>query len=180
MKKFILSIIIIAFFIYPSVGLSSYLVKLKNGSTFITNHYWKEGRQIKFYYRGGVVGISKNLIKKIGKTDLACEEKTISPAKKPETTPIKPKVDAKTEETPAAGAAVKKDDLFIKEFNVLKKRFENIESMTTKELYDFSKELTGFRDKVHKNRLGHVYVNQIYAIYSMGDEIEATIKKRSQ
>lgn len=77
MKKFILIIIIIAFFIYPSVCLSSYLIELKNGSTFITNHYWKEGRQIKFYYRGGVVGISKNLVRKIRESDLPYKEEVV-------------------------------------------------------------------------------------------------------
>jgi hypothetical protein len=74
MKKFILIIVTIAFFIYPSVCLSSYLIELKNGSTFITNHYWKEGRQIKFYYRGGVVGIPKNFVKAIRKSDIAYKE----------------------------------------------------------------------------------------------------------
>ncbi|MEA3428735.1 MAG: hypothetical protein U9Q84_05900 [Thermodesulfobacteriota bacterium] len=182
MKKFILIIITITFFIYPSVCLSSYLIKLKNGSTFITNHYWHKKGQIKFYYRGGVVGISRNLIRKIEETDLVYKEKVTSPEKKPETAPIKtePKAGIKAEEAPGTGTAKKKDDLFIKEFNVLKKRFENIESMTTRELYEFSKELTGFRDKVHKSRLGHVYVNQIFEIVAMGDEVETVIKSRGQ
>ncbi len=74
MKKFILIIVTIAFFIYPSVCLSSYLIELKNGSTFITNHYWKEGQQIKFYYRGGVVGIEKNLVREIRESDLPYKE----------------------------------------------------------------------------------------------------------
>ncbi len=128
------------------------------------------------------MGISKNLIRKIEKTDLVYEEKAVSSEKKPETAPVKakPEANAKTEETPAAGVAVKKDDPFIKEFNALEERFENIESMTTEELYDFSKELTGFRDKIKKSRLGHVYVDQIYRIYSMGDELEAVIKRRGQ
>ena len=80
MKKFILIIVTIAFFIYPSVCLSSYLIELKNGSTFITNHYWKQKGQIKFYYRGGVVGISKNLVREIRESDLPY---------KPEVTPKK-------------------------------------------------------------------------------------------
>ncbi|MDO9567536.1 MAG: hypothetical protein Q7J15_12475 [Candidatus Desulfaltia sp.] len=182
MKKFILIIVTITFFIYPSICLSSYLIELKNGSTFITNHYWKEGRQIRFYYRGGVVGISKNLIRKIEEADMVYEEKAVSSEKKPETAPVKakPEDDAKTEETRDAGAAVKKDDLFIKEFNALKKRFENIESTPTPELYEFSKDLTNFRDKIHKSRLGHVYVNQIYEIHAMGDELETVIKSRGQ
>ena len=82
MKKFILIIITIAFFIYPSVCLSSYLIKLKNGSTFITNHYWKEGRQIKFYYRGGVVGIGKNLVREIRESDLPYIKEESQPARK--------------------------------------------------------------------------------------------------
>ena len=74
MKKFILIIVIIAFFICPSICFSSYLIELKNGSTFITNHYWKEGRQIKFYCYGGVVGIPKNFVKAIRKSDIAYKE----------------------------------------------------------------------------------------------------------
>ncbi|MEA1900077.1 MAG: hypothetical protein U9N47_04815 [Thermodesulfobacteriota bacterium] len=181
MKKFILLIAIIAFFICPSICFSSYLIELKNGSAFIINHYWEEVSQVKFYYYGGVVGISKNLIRKIEKTDLVYEEKTVSPQKKPETTPVtKQDAVAKTEETPAVSAANKKDDLFIKEFNALKERFENIQSMTTKELYDFSKELTGFRDKIHKSRLGRVYANQIFENHAMGVEVETVIRSRDQ
>ena len=77
MKKFIIVIITIVFFICPSICLSSYLIELKNGSTFITNHYWKEGRQIKFYYRGGVVGISKNLVREIRESDLPYKEEVV-------------------------------------------------------------------------------------------------------
>jgi hypothetical protein len=184
MKNYIAAIITIVFLICPCICFSSYLIELKNGSTFIINHYWEEGRQVKFYYYGGVVGISKNLISKIEKTDLVYEEKTVSPQKKPETASVKTEPEAgaktKTEGAPAAGAAEKKDDLFIKEFNALKERFENIQNMTTEELYDFSKELTGFRDKVHKNRLGRVYANQIFENHAMGVEVETVIKSRSQ
>jgi hypothetical protein len=77
MKKFILIIVTIAFFIYPSVCLSSYLIELKNGSTFITNHYWKQKGQIKFYYRGGVVGISKDLVREIRESDLPYKEEVV-------------------------------------------------------------------------------------------------------
>jgi hypothetical protein len=77
MKKFILIIVTIAFFICPSICLSSYLIELKNGSTFITNHYWKEGRQIKFYYRGGIVGIRKGLIREIRESDLPYKEEVL-------------------------------------------------------------------------------------------------------
>ena len=194
MKNYIAAIITIVFLICPSICFSSYLIELKNGSTFIINHYWKEGRQIKFYYYGGVVGIEKEFVREIRESDLPyiAEKKENAQAetehnsglkqeKKSKTTPVtKQDAVAKTEETPAVSATNKKDDLFMKEFNALEEIFKNISRMTTPELYNFAKELTGFRDKVHKSRLGHVYVNQIYAIYSMGDEIETAIKRRSQ
>jgi len=182
MKNYIAAITTIVFLICPSICFSSCLIEFKNGSTFITNHYWEEGSQIKFYYSGGVVGIEKDLVRKIEKTDLVYEEKTAFPQKKSETASVKtePEAGAKTKGAGAAGTAEKKDDLFMEEFNALEKKFKNISRMTTPELYNFAKELTSFRDKVHKSRLGHVYVNQIYAIYSMGDEIEAAIKRRSQ
>ena len=77
MKKFILIIVTIAFFMCSSVCFSSYLIELKNGSTFITYHYWAEGRQIKFYCFGGVVGIEKDLIRKIRDSDLPYKEEVV-------------------------------------------------------------------------------------------------------
>lgn len=183
MKNYISVIITIVFLICPSICFSSYLIELKNGSTFITNHHWKDGQQIKFYYSGGVVGISKNLIRKIEKIDLVYEKKTASPQKKSETASVKTESEVdtkpKTEGVPTASAVEKKDDLFMEEFNALEKKFKNVSSMPTPKLYNFAKELTSFRDKVLKSRLGHVYTNQIYAIYSMGDEIESIIKRRN-
>ena len=82
MKKFILLIATIAFFICPSICFSSYLIELKNGSTFITNHYWKEGRQIKFYCYGGVVGIEKKFVKAIRESDMAYKEEIDSKNKR--------------------------------------------------------------------------------------------------
>jgi len=75
MKNYISGIITIVFLVCPSISFSSYLIELKNGSTFITNHYWKEKGQIKFYCRGGVVGIGKDLVKGIRESDLPYEEK---------------------------------------------------------------------------------------------------------
>ena len=79
MKNYIAVIITILFFICPSICFSSYLIELKNGSTFITNHYWKEGRQVKFYCRGGIVGIPKNFVKAIRESDIAYKEEIDSP-----------------------------------------------------------------------------------------------------
>lgn len=74
MKKFI-PLIIISFIMLPAVCFSSYLIELNNGSKFIIYRYWEKGNLIKFYYYGGVVGISKDLIRKIEKTDLVYEDR---------------------------------------------------------------------------------------------------------
>jgi len=74
MKKYIAEIITIAFLICPSICFSSYIIELKNGSEFITNHYWKEKGQIKFYCRGGVVGIGKKFVKAIRESDITYKE----------------------------------------------------------------------------------------------------------
>ena len=97
MKKVIIIIVTIAFFIYPSVCLSSYLIELKNGSTFITNHYWEKKGQIKFYYRGGVVGIPKNFVKAIRKSDIAYKEEIDS---KQDSVDPKSKINEKSGITP--------------------------------------------------------------------------------
>ena len=70
MKRFISIIAFITFLIYPSISFAFYLIELKNGSTFITYHYWAEGQQIKFYCSGGVVGIEKDLVREIRESDL--------------------------------------------------------------------------------------------------------------
>ena len=82
MKNYIAAIITIVSLICPSICFSSCLIELKNGSTFITNHYWKEGRQIKFYFRGGVVGIEKNFVKAIRESDIAYKEEIDSKKKR--------------------------------------------------------------------------------------------------
>jgi len=115
MKKFILIIVTIAFFIYPSVCLSSYLIELKNGSTFITNHYWKQKGQIKFYFRGGVVGIEKGMIREIRKSDLPYKQEVVEEKAPPVLdTPDIPEVAPKE----AWGKTGKKTDAESKEIDV--------------------------------------------------------------
>jgi len=74
MKRLIPTLATVAFLIYPSVCLSSYLIELKNGRRFITNQYWEEGNQVKFFYYGGEVGIQKDFVQEIKDSDLPYKE----------------------------------------------------------------------------------------------------------
>lgn len=69
MKKLLTTLATIAFLIYPSICVPSYLIELKTGGEILVPYYWKEGDQIEFYFYGGVVGIHKNEIRSIKEID---------------------------------------------------------------------------------------------------------------
>jgi len=75
MKKIFAAIVTAAFAIYPCVCLASYIIYLKNGGEFVTERYWEEEGQIKFERYGGVIGIQKDLVKKIEEIEDLPEEK---------------------------------------------------------------------------------------------------------
>ena len=62
--------------LWASICMPAYLIELKQGTRFITNEYWKDGNQIKFYRHGGIVGVDKHQIKRIteAKSDNIAEE----------------------------------------------------------------------------------------------------------
>jgi len=108
MKKLIL-VIFLLFLTFPAIGDAAYLIRLKNGGEFTTFRYWSEGNEIKFYVHDGIVGISKDSVRKIEKTDLIYEERTASPEKSPETAPaeVEPQIDVKVKDAPVADAKEK-------------------------------------------------------------------------
>jgi seryl-tRNA synthetase len=50
-------------------------------------YYWKQKGQIKFYYRGGIVGIRKDLVREIRESDLPYKEEVVE-KKAPQTPEI--------------------------------------------------------------------------------------------
>lgn len=184
MKKYILLIVLIAlaFCIYPSAGLASYKITLKNGSVLYAGHYWKEGGQVLFYTAGGIVGVEKDSVKKIEESEVAVRV-AAPPAPKPaEDLTVAEEVVAKAEEgvpdkAPSEGPVNNK---LMDEFNAIKERCNVAGSLSTDELLTLSKDMTAFRDRVLESRLGFVYSDQLVELYSMGDEIEALIKSRGQ
>jgi len=68
MKKTII-FLILSFLLIPRIGFATYLIELTNGSTYLTDHYWDEDGKIRFLHFGGIIGFSKNTIRKITETD---------------------------------------------------------------------------------------------------------------
>lgn len=69
MKKTILTVAIFYLFAIPAVSGASYLIRLKNGGELATPMYWVEGKQIKFYYGSGIVGIERVVVDRIEMSD---------------------------------------------------------------------------------------------------------------
>jgi ElaB/YqjD/DUF883 family membrane-anchored ribosome-binding protein len=75
MKKIILSAFtLISFFAFPLFSHASYIIHLKNGGQFITSKYWEEDGQIKFFVSGGMMGIDKDTVRKIEKSNIDANE----------------------------------------------------------------------------------------------------------
>lgn len=183
MKRLIRVILTTSFLICSSVCFpSSYLIQLRNGAEFTTYQYWEEGDQIKFCLYGGVVGVQKDFVRKIEGPGLGHRGETAAIGE-PEPVHVKaePKAETKTQTVASPMEDEKKDDKrFMKEFFLLKEKFKDVYSMTNEELYRFAEDLMGFRNKVIKSGLGHLYSDQFLEVYEMADEVEAALKARGQ
>ncbi|MGD9973713.1 MAG: hypothetical protein AB7S77_11700 [Desulfatirhabdiaceae bacterium] len=180
MKRRIVTLSILFFFICPAVGFSDYYIHLKNGRKIKTSRYWEKDGQIFFYQSGQTVGINKNSVSGVETApdsvttgaDILTREQSAPQAEKTTetasevTTPV-------MDENP-------ENKLILNEFNQIKIKFQELDNMPTPELHAFDKELIAFRDNILAKRLGHVYDKQLMEIVEMGSKIEAVLKARSQ
>lgn len=81
----------------------AFRIRLKNGKEFVTDGYWEEAGQIKFNYAGGVVGVPKDSIGNIEKTNL--------PAKTAPETPDETRVKEGAERTGIESYKAKRSEL---------------------------------------------------------------------
>jgi len=184
MKKSISSpvmpVILFLLFLIPAVSDAAYLIRLKNGGELTTPRYWVEGKQVYFYYGGGIAGIEKNSVRKIEKSTIDPDE--TYEVKKPEKRPAEvepkpsmsnaPKIDKKED--------TKKDPDLMQEFNKLEKKFESRKSMTIDELKDLWNELTAFWTKVRLNRLNEIFKDEVTEIFNMRDALDEILKSKGQ
>jgi len=64
MKKLLIApfVVIITILAYPLISFADYIIHLKSGSQFLTDRYWEEGREIKFHFKSGVLGVPKEAV----------------------------------------------------------------------------------------------------------------------
>lgn len=180
MKKLISSIVMSFLLTYPLGSSASYLIQLRNGGELITYHYWEDGGEIKLYIYGGIVGIQKDVIKDIKKTDLVPRETSIEPkppTEEPETASTQ--TEAKTQ-VESSTAESNSNDQLMKIFKLLKERFKDIQMMTGAELTEFSDDVMDFKKKVLATHSAHLYTDELAKVYAMGDTAEDLLKARGQ
>ncbi|UCD86923.1 MAG: hypothetical protein JSV01_03895 [Desulfobacterales bacterium] len=185
MKRMLAAWIAIALLIYPSICIGSYLIELKNGKKFFVSEYWDEGSQVKFPYYGGVVAIQKDHIRTIRESDVPYIEVQPVPVEEPETEPEPAPAQAKPEAEEEAATVPKEETeeakKLLEEFKVAKERFGAFRYiMTDDELFKFSGELKGLREKIIRKGFYRVYRDQVDEILAMQDEIRVTLDKRRQ
>jgi hypothetical protein len=177
-----LRILIMAILITPCItvklGWPAYRVSLKSGAVFITQSYWRQNNLIHFYARGGIVGISQNSVTKIDDIDAEAVDENITKATRPVSAPKVPLSKALTVKSPQALDKMAEAKLS-KEFSALKKRFASFGQIPKTELHQLAQDLTGFRNKILKLRVGHLHVEKLRAIYSMNDEIETRLASQN-
>lgn len=90
-KKSLSVISVIFFFIYPSLCFPNFLIKLKNGASFVTYRYWDEGQHIKCFRYGGIIGIKKEAVLEIKASDLPYSQGVVSQPEKNESLQVNDK-----------------------------------------------------------------------------------------
>ena len=98
MKKILPGILAVVMVLFSIVCTATYIVHLEDGRSLTVDKYWVEGDQIKFSRGGGVVGIRKNSVLTIEKTDALAEP------------PEKKKTGAEIEGLPAEAGTIEKKE----------------------------------------------------------------------
>ena len=184
MRKIILSSCLMTWAIGTGLADAAFVIRLKNGHEFVTGRHWQEGTQVMFDVYGGVLGVDKNLVSKIDRSDkpvhlLAAQSQN----EKPQAVPRKDNSESNEALVPSTGKTEVKadpDDPILKEFEALKQKSSSVNGMLTSELNEFAKNLAALKRKIQTSAKPNDYLNQFTELHKIGDDLEDTLKKRNQ
>lgn len=165
---------------------ASYLIQLKNGREFIISYYWQEGNQVLFHAYGGTLGIAKDVIFKIERSDRFTPESTVekaltdNPPPKVESGEAKGSAEKTKEAAPAPKEAPKKDEAIVKEFSLLWERSARLNDLANDELYRLSDDLNSFKRKILASNSAENYKEELGGTNSLLGAVESLLKARTQ
>ena len=161
---------------------AAFIIQLKNGNEFVTGRHWQEGTQVMFDVYGGVLGVDRNLVSKIVRSDKPLQLVTLSSREE------KPQVNARKDESeldkalvPSVGKTevkVDSNDPILKELEVLKQQSSSMNGMLTSELREFSKNVTALKRKIQTSGESNRYLNEFTELLKIGDDLESILNER--
>jgi serine kinase of HPr protein (carbohydrate metabolism regulator) len=161
---------------------AAFVIKLKNGNEFVTGRHWQEGTQVMFDVYGGVVGVDRNFVSKIARSEKPLQLLTLpSQDEKPQVTARKDESESNKALVPStAKTEVKVDpnDPILKDLEVLKQKFSSVSGMLTSELNEFSKDVTTLKRKIQTSGESNRYLNEFTELHRIGDTLEDILKDR--
>ncbi len=188
MKKYLPSIVICLFFLFPAISSASYIILLKNGGQFVTSKYWQEEDEIKFYVGGAVMGIEKDAVLDIKESAKEPEglkyeaEKPERHSAEAESKPAisgTPKADEKTTAKEKVPKDSNKDRDIVQELERLQKKSESRANMTVDELEELMNDLKALENTVSSRSPQGEHQGEIDRIAELEFFILDTIKRKS-
>jgi hypothetical protein len=182
MRSLVIALCVMAWAIEAELADAAFVIKLKNGNEFVTGRHWQEGTQLMFDVYGGVLGVDKNFVSKIARSDKSLQLVTLSSQNEnPQITVQKDESDSNKALVPATGKTdlkVDPNDPILKEFEALKQKFSSVNGMLTSELNDFSKDVTSLKRKIQTSGESNRYLNEFTELHRLGDDLENMLKER--
>lgn len=171
-KTFLVLIISSSLIFVPPICDASYLLLLKNGGHLTTPLYWVEGRQLYFFYAGGVVGVEKGEVIRIEKRAAEQHPEVSDASESVKRKDIPPPV-AGEEKLPAAQKAP------AEKLNVAEqKRQKDQLTSELNELLEKRRQAKAKKDMVASKRITEEILNTSAEVYRITDEV--TEKNKGQ
>ena len=182
MRSLVIVLCVMAWAVEADLADAAFVIKLKNGNEFVTGRHWQEGTQVMFDVYGGVVGVDRNFVSKIARSDKPLQLNTLPRQdEKPQVTARKDESESNKALVPStAKTEVKVDpnDPILKDLEVLKQKFSSVSGMLTSELNEFSKDVTTLKRKIQTSGESNRYLNEFTELHRIGDALEDILKER--
>jgi hypothetical protein len=182
MRNSVIGLCLMSWAIEADPAHAAFVIQLKNGNEFVTGRHWQEGTQVMFDVYGGVLGIDRKFVSKIGRSDKPLQLLTLPSQDE------QPQIKGQKEESetnkalvpPTAKSEIKVDpnDPIVKEFEALKQEFSSVNGMLTSELNEFSKNVTSLKRKIQTSGESNRYLNEFTELHRIGDDLENMLKER--
>jgi hypothetical protein len=182
MRSSVIGLCLMTWAIEAQLADAAFVIQLKNGNEFVTGRHWQEGTQVMFDVYGGVVGVDRNFVSKIARSDKPLQLLTLrSQYEKPEIPARKDESEPNKALAPSSGKPDPKPDPnnpILKEFEALKQKSSSVNGMLTSELNEFSKNVASLKRKIQTSGESNRYLEEFTELHKIGDDLENLLKER--